>query len=55
MLCVLWEFWSHFKFVKENRALDEKPLCGRSLGVATDRQGAGDTTGRERFDDSASV
>ena len=33
----------------------KEPPCGRSLGVATGRQGAGDTTGRERFEDSASV
>ena len=34
---------------------DEGPPCRRSLGEATDRQGAGDTTGRERFDDNVSV
>ena len=49
-------FRNYFKFVKESKGeRDEGLPCRRSLGVSADRQGAGDTTGREHFEDSASV
>ena len=34
---------------------DKESACFRSSGVTTGRQGAGDITGRERCEDSASV
>ena len=45
-------FGNHFKFVKESIGeMKGHPTIGR----ATDRQGAGDATDWERFEDNASL
>ena len=51
----IWEFRSHLEFVKESRAWDEGQHPARSLAFKhRSAEGAGDTTGRARFEDSAS-
>ena len=55
MSCVLWEFKELLQFGEKNlRETKGYPAAG-SVGLATNRQGAGDITGRERFEDNASV
>ena len=64
MFCVLGAFWNHFEFEKESgssfRRTKSHPAIGRLGGyrsaksTAVERT-AGDTTGRERCEDSASV
>ena len=45
--CTLGTFRIYFKFEEKSKEeRDEGLPCSRGLGVATDRQGAGDTTGQ---------
>ena len=56
MYCVILDFLGYFKFEKRAElSKDERPPCGRNLGVATGRQRAGNTTSQERYDGSARV
>ena len=51
----IWEFRSHLEFVKESKAWDGGRQPGKKLGFKhRSAEGAGDTTGRARFEDSAS-
>ena len=51
----IWEFRSHLEFVKESRAWDEGQQPCKKLGFKhRSAEGAGDTTGQARFEDSAS-
>ena len=49
------EFRNHLEFVNESRAWDEGQQRCKELGFEyRSAEGAGDTTGRARFEDSAS-
>ena len=49
----IWEFRSHLEFVKESRAWDEgQQPCKKRGFKHRSAEGAGDTTGRARFEDS---
>ena len=51
----IWEFRNHLEFVKESKAWDEGQQPGKKLGCKhRSAEGAGDTTGRAHFEDSAS-
>ena len=52
----IWEFRNHLEFVKKSRAWDEgQESCNEKLGFDNRlAEGARDTTGRARFEDSAS-
>ena len=56
MLCKNWEFRNHLKFVKESEAWDEgqQPRNEELRFEHRSAEGAGDTTVRARFEDSAS-
>ena len=50
-----WEFRNHLELVKESEAWDGGQQPGKKLGFKhRSAEGAGDTTGRARFEDSAS-
>ena len=51
----VWEFTNHLELVKESEAWDGGQQPGKKLGFKhRSAEGAGDTTGRSRFEDSAS-
>ena len=51
----IWEFRNHLEFVKESRAWDEGQQPCKKLGFKhRSAEKARDTTGRARFEDSAS-
>ena len=51
----IWELRSHLEFVKESKAWDEEQQPGKKLGFKhRSAEGAGDITGRARFEDSTS-
>ena len=51
----IWEFRNHLEFVEESRAWDEGQQPCKELGFEhRSAEGAGDTPGRARFEDSAS-
>ena len=56
MFCKNWEFYKSLEFVKESRAWNEgQQPCIEKLGFDNrSAEGARDTTGRARFEDSAS-
>ena len=55
MFCVSGIFRNHSSFRRRAEERDTKGHPAVGAWEATDRQEAGDTTGRERFEDSASV
>ena len=61
MSCVFGTFWNHFKFEKKKGAFEERKAILRKLGhgyrsaKSIVERTAGDTTGRERCEDKASV
>ena len=59
MFCVFGIFLNHFS-LRKRAEREEEPLCGRSSGdylsaKSVVERTAGDTTGRVRFEDSASM
>ena len=51
----VWEFRNHLELVKESEAWDGGQQPGKKLGFKhRSAEGAGDTTGRARFEDSVS-
>ena len=55
MFCENWEFRNHLKLVKESKAWEEQQPCIEKFGFEhRSAEGAGDITGRTRFEDSAS-
>ena len=51
----IWEFRNHLELVKESKAWDGRTAPCKELGFKhRSAEGAGDTTGRARFEDSAS-
>ena len=51
----VWEFRNHLELVKESEAWDGGQQPGKKLGFKhRSAEGAGDTTSRARFEDSAS-
>ena len=51
----IWEFRNHLELVKESKAWDGRRALCKKLGFKhRSVEGAGDTTGRARFEDSAS-
>ena len=51
----IWEFRNHLELVKEGKALDGRTAPCKKLGFKhRSAEGADDTTGRARFEDSAS-
>ena len=52
---MFWEFRNHLELVKESKAWDGRTAPCKKLGFKhRSAEGAGDTTGRARFEDSAS-
>ena len=53
--CIVY-FWELYKLLHfEEEGIEERRRATLRLDLATDRQEAGDITGRERFEDNASV